>query len=148
MFISPFGIVKIKVKRPRELVSLKERNTIGRAQTARNVEGETVIDCYYFIVNTLAILYQQESLGAAIGHRQYSHSQECLYQKIWSHLVKDVFTFQSTLLSSTQLNNMDQHGKTNLIPSRGFLASILSSNQIQVKRCLQDSIRPLRSCKI
>lgn len=77
MFISPFGVVKIKVKRPREPVSLKERNTIGSAQTARNVDDGTVIECYHFIVNTLAILYQQESLGAAIGHRQYSHSQGC-----------------------------------------------------------------------
>lgn len=42
--ISPYGMVKIKIKRPRALAPSKERNIIGSAQTARNAEGGTVTE--------------------------------------------------------------------------------------------------------
>lgn len=42
--ISPYGMVKTKIKRPRAPVPSKERSIIGSAQTARNAEGGTVTE--------------------------------------------------------------------------------------------------------
>jgi hypothetical protein len=55
--ISPYGVIKFKVKRPRAPVPSKERNIIGSSRTARNAEGGTVTEYYNFIVNALDILY-------------------------------------------------------------------------------------------
>jgi hypothetical protein len=57
--ISPYGVVKIKVKRSRASVPSKKRKTTGSAQTFENAKKGNVTEYYNFIANVVDILYQQ-----------------------------------------------------------------------------------------
>ncbi|KAG1474273.1 hypothetical protein G6F56_000452 [Rhizopus delemar] len=59
--ISPYGVVNIKVRRPRVLIPSKKRKTAGSVQAAGNAKGGTVIGHYFnFIASTLDILDKHE----------------------------------------------------------------------------------------
>lgn len=59
--ISPYGVVNIKVRRPRVLIPSKKRKTAGSVQAAGNAKGGTVTGHYFnFIASTLDILDKHE----------------------------------------------------------------------------------------
>lgn len=61
--ISPYGVVNVKVRRPRAPVPSKKKKTACSTQTIGNAKGGTVTGHYFnFIVSTLDILDQHEQL--------------------------------------------------------------------------------------
>ncbi|KAG0771611.1 hypothetical protein G6F22_016333 [Rhizopus arrhizus] len=59
--ISPYGVVNIKVRRPKAPIPSKKRKAAGSTQNTQNTKGGTVTGHYFnFIASTLDILDQHE----------------------------------------------------------------------------------------